>query len=360
MTINDTIESAAAKLSVEVVLDNALAEACKPFDYAFSGRSEFVLPPFNGPQRDGSWSIGLIVGPSGSGKTHTLKKYYGISPEPDWNSSLSIVSQLGDFAAKRLAATGLNSVPTWCRPYHVLSNGEQFRARMAAMIETNASFDEFTSVVDRTVAKACSHAIQRYIRENTITGVVFASCHYDIIEWLQPDWTYDTITHELLPRGSLQRRPEIAIQLLPCGHEWWPLFKAHHYMSANLSKSAKCWIGTWNDNPTVFVSSMRLPSGTTKNAWREHRTVVLPDFQGLGIGVRASDAVAAMHKNDGQRYYSKTAHPRMGGYRDSSPAWKPTKHNHKTGKYLHGTFDAWKARTGMMLYSHEYVGLNHQ
>jgi len=57
-------------------------------------------------------------------------------------------------AYQKLSAVGLNSVPSWCRPYHVLSNGEQFRARMAAMLNSDTSFDEFTSVVDRTIAKS--------------------------------------------------------------------------------------------------------------------------------------------------------------------------------------------------------------
>jgi GNAT superfamily N-acetyltransferase len=225
------------------------------------------------------------------------------------------------------------------------------------MLKSNLSCDEFTSVVDRSVAKSCCWAVQKFIRKNKLTGIVFASCHHDILEWLEPDWCFDTFTGELLPRGSLQQRPSITINVFPCDYKWWAAFKTHHYMSDVLSKSARCWLAEWDGKIVGFVSAMRLPSGTTKNAWREHRTVVLPDYQGLGIGVRISDAVASLFKEDGCRYYSKTAHPRMGYYRDNHPLlWRPTKHNHKRGKYHHGTFEGWGARTGVFMYSHEYVG----
>lgn len=54
-------------------------------------------------------------------------------------------------------------------------------------------FDEFTSVVDRNVAKTACIAINKAIKK---TGKKFIaiSCHYDILDWLQPDWVFDTNT----------------------------------------------------------------------------------------------------------------------------------------------------------------------
>lgn len=344
-------------LSSTVVIDDVLLAACSPFDYEFDGTSTFTLPRFDAPKRDGSWSIGLIVGPSGSGKTQLLKRHYGVTPSKEWSSDKAVASHFGtsENAIERLTAVGLNSVPSWCRPFHVLSNGEQFRASLAAAIESDTAFDEFSSVVDRTVAKSATHALQRYIRQKSMTGVVFASCHRDIVDWLLPDWTFDTLTGEMSSRGSLQR-PRIAVDIEPCERSLWRAFSKHHYMSADLSPTARCWVARWGREMVGFASSLPLPSGTTKNAWREHRTVVLPDFQGLGIGVRLSDCVAQIHIDEGRRYYSKTAHPRMGGYRDKSPLWRATKHNRKMAKYQHGTMTSWKARQGVFMYSHEYIG----
>lgn len=346
------------ELSVSVEMDSILEEACKPFDYVFDGTSKFTLPDFEAPKRDDSWSIGLIIGPSGSGKSQLMRRFYGETEDVVWDSRKAIASHFesADDAINRLAGVGLSSVPSWCRPYNVLSNGEQFRARMARMLNSNTSFDEFTSVVDRTVAKSCCWAIQREIRKREMRGVVFASCHRDIVEWLQPDWVFDTLTASMMPRGYLCCRPPITIEIKPCDRSMWSIFSQHHYMSANLAGSCRSWVATWGDTPIGFASSMPLPSGTTKNAWREHRTVILPDYQGLGIGVRISDEVAQIHLDEGRRYYSKTAHPRMGKYRDCSKKWRPTKHNHKIAKYQNGTMTAWKARENVYLYSHEYIG----
>lgn len=343
-------------VEIEVDMDDTLAEACKPFDYAFTGKSSFTLPDFHAPERDGTWGIGLIVGPSGSGKSQLLRKHYGETPMPEWNPRKAIASQLGthEEAMTRLAAVGLNSVPSWCRPYHVLSNGEQFRARMAKMIGNDTSFDEFTSVVDRTVAKSCCHAIQREIRKSKMTGIVFATCHYDILEWLQPDWVFDTLTASMMPRGCLCRRPPIRLTIEPCAKSWWATFKHHHYMSADMNEAGETFLACWEGKPVAFTSALPMPHGSIKSAWREHRTVVLPDFQGLGIGVRLGDWMGERRKKMGCRYYSRTSHPRMGAYRENSKLWKPTSNNRKA--QTEGN-DFQNRDTLRVCYSHEYQGL---
>ena len=352
------------KLEITVELDEILKSACEPFDYKFDGTSYFELPIFDAPKRNQNWSIGLIVGPSGSGKTHLLKRNYGITEFPEWNKTKAIVSQFGspENAVKKLSAVGLNSIPSWCRPFHVLSNGEQFRANMAMMLDSNSSFDEFTSVVDRQVAKSCSNAIQKHIRKTGITGVVFSSCHYDIIEWLQPDWCFDTLTGAMLPRGCLHRRQPITITIEPCSKSWWKIFKHHHYLTSEINPSSEMFLATWDNNPVGFASCIAMPSGTLKNAWRGHRTVILPDYQGMGIGVRLSDWMGERAISLGRRYFSKTAHPSMGEYRDRSNLWKPTSKNHKLRSDVNGSKNKnlkemnKTLRENKLCYSHEYIG----
>lgn len=135
----------------------------------------------------------MIVGSSGSGKS-TLLNSFGEEENPKWHLDKSIVSHFEspDEAINLLTAVGLNSVPSWYKPYHVLSNGEKFRADLARKIKDGAVIDEFTSVVDRNVAKAASVALVRYIKKNNIKNVVLSTCHRDILEWLEPDWVIDT------------------------------------------------------------------------------------------------------------------------------------------------------------------------
>ena len=110
-----------------------------------------------------------------------------------------------------------------------------------------------------------------------------------------------------------------------------------------------------------FSSALAFPSGSFTNAWREHRTVILPDYQGMGFGVRLSDAVAEMFIRSGCRYFSKTAHPRMGEYRENSASWKPTSKNKKSRPdYLSNLVRVTKEdnhkhqHAHRVAYSHEY------
>ncbi len=74
---------------------------------------------------------------------------------------------------------------------------------------------------------------------------------------------------------------------------------------------------------------MTLPNGSLKNAWRGHRLCILPDFQGMGIGPKLSDAIAQIHINQNHRFFSRTAHPRLIYYRENSNLWKPTSKHKK-------------------------------
>lgn len=347
-------------LKSTVKLDEITQQLSRSFDYEFAGTSEFSAPQM--PNIQGDFGIGLIVGPSGSGKS-TLLKNFGVEADINWNPDLAICSHFltADDAQSKLSAVGLNSIPTWMRPYHVLSTGEKFRADLARRLITGAVVDEFTSVVDRNVAKACSYALRRYCDQQGVKNVVLASCHYDIIEWLHPDWVFDTSTGQMVGRGS-QRRPLIKLEIVPCSCEAWPIFSKHHYLSHSLNKSARCWMVVWNDTPVGFASALAFPNGNFENGWREHRTVVLPDYQGLGLGVRISDAIAQMFIDEGCRYFSKTSHPRMGGYREVSPLWKPTSKNKKSRKDYDPTKktkeDAHKMRhIDRVCFSHEFIGL---
>ena len=55
--------------------------------------------------------------------------------------------------------------------------------------------DEFTSTVDRQVAKVLCIALNKTLKEHyPEKKFVAVSCHKDFIEYLQPDWVYDTDT----------------------------------------------------------------------------------------------------------------------------------------------------------------------
>lgn len=280
-------------------------------------------------QRD--WHIGLIVGPSGCGKSTLAREAFGtelISGFP-WSHDKTVID---DFPATMsikeivalLSSVGFSSPPSWLRPFHVLSNGEQFRVTMArAMAESSDLFvvDEFTSVVDRTVAQIGSHAIAKTIR-NRGQQFIAVSCHYDIIDWLQPDWTFEPATKTFQWR-ELQRRPEIKLTIQRVDKAAWQIFKKHHYLDTSIHKSAKCFVGMIDERPAAFASVLPFPHAVSPG-WREHRTVCLPDFQGVGIGNAMSEFVGGLFRATGKPYRSATSHPAMIRYRASSRQWVMT------------------------------------
>lgn len=165
---------------------------------------------------EGDWQIGVIVGPSGSGKTSIGNKLFGGGKILDlydgWNKDVPIVDDIapdGDFNAVTglLASVGLGDVPSWLRPFHALSNGQKFRAGLARSIADNHKeiiIDEFTSVVDRQIAKIGALAYGKAFRRTKDRRVVLLSCHYDILEWLQPDWVLDTSTGDVKKKTTLE------------------------------------------------------------------------------------------------------------------------------------------------------------
>lgn len=349
-----------------VVQDAFTKKVGEWFDIPFNGTSTFEC--WEKPAVS-DFSIGLIVGPSGSGKSLLLKEF-GREEELSWDTEKAIVSQFGDdplAACNRLQAVGFNDVRAFVKPFHVLSTGEQFRACLARQLKDGAVIDEFTSVVDRNVAKAASVAMRRYVTKAGLKGIVLATCHRDILEWVQPDWYFDT-TDGTLHDGRLLQRPPITLRIYPCKRDIWPMFAPHHYLSHVLASASRCFLVTADfegaTNVVGFASCLPFPSGSLKRAWREHRTVILPDFQGLGIGPRISDAVAELHLGEGKRYFSRTAHPRFGAYRNKrNSGWMPTSQNKYMREQAHdrGTHTAAERINSFggdnrLAFSHEYVG----
>jgi ABC-type lipoprotein export system ATPase subunit/GNAT superfamily N-acetyltransferase len=264
------------------------------------------------------WNIGVIYGGSGTGKT-TLLKEFGDLSEADFDDEKPLISNFDWLEPKEatflLSAMGLASVPTWLRPYALLSNGEQYRASLAYKVGKASEndvilIDEFTSVVDRDVAKAMSNALQKYIRR-TNKKIILASCHFDIMEWLLPDWTYSPLKGRLEKASCRRQRPKIELQIFRCRYETWNIFKQHHYLSQDLNKAAKCFVFLMNDKPVAFIAILPMPSGTIQNAYRVSRLVVLPDFQGLGIGIDILNLIGSMYKKDNKKLYIKTSNPSL-------------------------------------------------
>lgn len=343
--------------------DEITREIEKHFDYHCE--SGLVREIIRIPTFPNEFQIGLIVGSSGSGKSTILRERFGEESVVEWDNAKAIASHFESIedASGKFGAVGLNSIPSWLKPYNVLSNGERFRADLARRLKNGAVVDEFTSVVNREVAISCSMSIEKYIRRNNLHNIVFCSCHDDIIPYLKPDWVYNTDNHEFY-NGRYLCRPEIHIRISSCSWKAWDMFRRHHYLSGDLNKSATCYLATHNDIPIAFAALLTLPAKGLVHAWKEHRIVVLPDYQGMGIGNKLSETLGQAYVEKGCRYFAKTSNPRMGEHRERSVLWKATTHNKKNRPdYLREsnndtkhTKEQLEKHSGRVCYCHEYIG----
>ena len=315
--------------------------------YGFDIPAEFL----NLASTTGGWDIGLIVGPSGAGKSTVLQRFFGEQmshPWDSWPADEAIIDVVGSSvreAAELLTAVGLGSPPAWLRPFRTLSNGEQFRAGIARELASDReliALDEFTSVVDRTVAQVASHATQKALRRQGTKRLVAATCHFDVIPWLQPDWVYrpDTGLIEQFPRGSLQR-PRLELEITEVPREAWPPFSRHHYLSDHLHVASRNYGAWYRDECIAFNSHIPFPHPSTKNIRMGHRLVVLPDYQGLGIGLAFDDWLGERLHARGYRYHKTISHPALIHSYARSPRWELLKNRNRPtrggAKRLHKT-----------------------
>lgn len=272
---------------------------------------------------DTDWRVGLVVGPSGSGKTSIGKRIFpGAFYEPKgWRDDAPVIDCIlpnGSFddVTGALAAVGLGSVPSWLRPYHVLSNGEKFRADLARIVAEapeRVVVDEFTSVVDRQIAKIGALAFQKSWRR-TKGQAVLLSCHYDIIDWLEPDWVFDTGSGQF-QRGRLWRRPRFDLEIWETDWRYWPMFEPHHYLKLPRMIAARCYVGTVDGEPVAHMAVSTKNKGNEVEA-RACRLVVMPEWQGAGVGMRFLNGVCQLQLDGAGRLQGRnvttifhTSHP---------------------------------------------------
>lgn len=127
-------------------------------------RLEADLPVSGAGEPEGDWRIGVVAGPSGSGKStigaELAERGWTLWGTEGWPHDEAILDAIGpaesfDDVAAALASVGLGTIPSWLRPYRVLSNGERFRAELARLLVERPDrvvIDEFSALhVDEPV-----------------------------------------------------------------------------------------------------------------------------------------------------------------------------------------------------------------
>lgn len=320
------------------------------------------------------FNVGLIVGASGSGKTTLAKQIFGSDCfKFDIDSERPIIDQLPkelsyDECADILAGIGLTSVPCWIRPVKTLSNGQRARAEAALAMVKNQSqiiIDEWTSVVDRTVAKVMSHCVQKFARKND-KQIILLSCHYDVIEWLNPDWIIDCnhqsfIDRRSLPESERKRKEQLEFNIREIDRSSWRYFSKYHYLSERLPGGSLYLYGLFCGENQIGFQCFANYVPTKKNTipiFHSNRTVIHPDYAGMGLGIKVINETSRLMKQKGFKIMAKFSSTPIYRSMVKNPEWKLCEIKRQIGKMsVRGNIGRKEGyRENIKTYSFEYVG----
>lgn len=314
------------------------------------------------------FNIGLIVGSSGSGKTTLARQIYKDKFIEKSNIDLSkpIIEQFPkewgyDEIQIALSSIGLSSVPCWIRPAYTLSNGQKFRAEVALICANNNNeiviIDEWSSVVDRNVAKIMSHSVQKYARKFN-KKIVLLSCHYDVIDWLLPDWIIDCNKDKFEDRRSLRqsRTEKINVDIREVDRSTRKNFAKYHYLSKNLPGGVLYCFAPFIGKEQIGFQCFANYVIHNQNIFHSNRTVIHPDYCGIGMGSKIIDETSKYMKNKGfvimAKYTSIPTYKAM----IKNPNWKLVDYDYKTN-YFNNCADRNKTtRNNVRWYSFKFIG----
>jgi ABC-type polar amino acid transport system ATPase subunit len=294
-----------------------VASVIGKFDLA----SEHITETFTGDiDLSEDWQIGLIVGKSGTGKTTIAKELFPYAYITNFQySEKSILDDMPknksvEEITSAFNAVGFSSPPSWLKPYTALSNGQKMRVDLANAILSDNNlfvFDEFTSVVDRNVAQIGSFAMQKAIRK-TNKKFIAVTCHFDVEDWLLPDWVFDTDTMTFRKcEGQKKNRPDIKFEIFSTADKSiWKMFAKHHYLSHTHNNAASVYLALINEQIAGYLSVLHLPNKDPRIK-KVHRLVILPDYQGAGFGIKFLNEIGKLYKKDNWRFTIVTSSPSL-------------------------------------------------
>lgn len=197
--VNGRIQAGAVRMT-----ERALAVAAL-FGIPLDGEAERVLfQEVDVPLGPGE--VVLITGSSGAGKSTLLRRLGSALPAPATPAMVldhiplpadrpvvdCFVGPL-EIALGHLARAGLSEAPLLLRSPAELSEGQQFRYRLAQFFASGARVliaDEFGATLDRVTARVVAWQLGKFIRASKTTNApraaILATTHEDLAEDLQP------------------------------------------------------------------------------------------------------------------------------------------------------------------------------
>ena len=103
------------------------------------------------------------------------------------------------------------------------------------------------------------------------------------------------------------------------------MFRHYHYLNGSLPPTARCYTAVYQDTPVAFIAVIHVRMRARYH--RVSRLVVLPDYQGIGIGKRFLNFIAELYASQTKMpFYILTSNPQM--IRGKLGRWKVTRYGH--------------------------------
>ena len=103
------------------------------------------------------------------------------------------------------------------------------------------------------------------------------------------------------------------------------MFRAYHYLNGSLPSTARCYTAVYQDKPIAFIAIVTTKMRSTYH--RVSRLVVLPDYQGIGVGKKLLNFIAEIYTSQTKLpFYILTSNPQI--IRGDMKGWKITRFGH--------------------------------
>ena len=85
---------------------------------------------------------------------------------------------------------------------------------------------------------------------------IAVTCHYDVVDWLDPDWVFCTDTMEF--DRKKEARPPVELKVYRCGAHLWKMFRQYHYLNGSLGAGVRCYTAIYQDKPVAFIAVVHI------------------------------------------------------------------------------------------------------
>ena len=88
------------------------------------------------------------------------------------------------------------------------------------------------------------------------------------------------------------------------------MFRSYHYLNGSLGAGVRCYTAVYQNRPVAFIAIIHTKMKT--NYFRVSRLVVLPDYQGIGVGKRLLTFIAELYTSQTRSpFYLVTSNPQL-------------------------------------------------